>query len=104
MGDFLKMIERYNAGKKLLNESNSDVEWYKKVEKDGKIPKPTDGKKMGANDTDAPEGYTAAQLSRLYDALYYAQEAGLDPKEVFKLAPDDMKGEWNYSNWTYTKE
>ena len=66
--------------------------------------KPRPGQKFGTSDQAPPEDFTEDQLSRLADALWAAQEAGLDPKKVFKLAPDTMKGEWNFSNWTYQKE
>lgn len=74
---------------------------FKKYLAEEKLSKPTVGRNYGATDTAAPEKYTPEQLSRLTDAMYNAQEAGLDYKAVFKLAPDDMKMEWNYSKWKY---
>lgn len=68
------------------------------------LTKPTHGRQYGCNDTAHPEQHTPAQLSRLTDAMYAAQEAGLDYKEVFRQAPDSMKLEWNYSNWKYVAE
>ena len=68
------------------------------------VKKPKPGQQFGATDTAAPEDYTPAQLSRLADAMYYAKKAGLSPQKVFSLAPQKMKGEWNYANWKYVAE
>jgi len=68
------------------------------------MTKPFVGRQYGCNDTAAPEKCTAAQLSRLTDAMFAAQESGLDYKEVFRLAPTHMMLEWNYSNWRYEAE
>lgn len=68
-----------------------------------KLDKPIVGKQYGTTDGGKPEKHTAKELSRLTDALYAAQEAGLDYKKVFSLAPKDMMLEWNYSNWKYEK-
>jgi hypothetical protein len=65
------------------------------------MSKPVPGRQYGCNDTSAPEQFTPAQLSRLADAMFAAQEAGLNFKDVFFLAPPNMKMEWNYSNWKY---
>lgn len=65
------------------------------------IKQPQVGRQHGCNDTGAPETHTAAELSRLLDALYAAQEAGLSVRDAFALAPDTMKLEFNYSNWKY---
>lgn len=62
------------------------------------------GDSMGCSDTGAPEKYSNAQLSRLYDALYNAQQASISPQDVFATAPDAMKLEFNYSRWTYVAE
>jgi hypothetical protein len=67
------------------------------------MDKPFEGKRYGCSDTSPPEMYSSYQLSRLADAMYSAQEAGLDPKDVFKLAPEGMKLEWNYSHWSYRR-
>lgn len=48
-----------------------------------------------------PEDYTEEQLSRVYDMLYSAEQAGLEPKLVFSVIPENMKLEFNYSNWKY---
>jgi hypothetical protein len=65
------------------------------------MEKPFHGMRYGCNDTGAPERYSLDQLSRLTDAMYAAQQAGINPKEVFNLAPAMMRLEWNYSNWYY---
>lgn len=66
-----------------------------------KVSKPQEGKSYGTSDGGAPEGYTAAQLSRLADALYAAQQAGISPAKVWALAPEKMRMEWNYAKWSY---
>ena len=68
-----------------------------------KMEKPAVGRKYGCTDTSKPKKFKPEQLSRLADAMYAAQEAGLDPKDVFALAPDSMKMEWNYSKWVYVE-
>ena len=68
------------------------------------LSKPTNGRQYGCDDTGAPEQFTPYQLSRLTDAMFAAQQAGLDYKEVFILAPASMRTEWNYSNWKYVAE
>lgn len=67
------------------------------------LSKPFVGRQYGCIDQGAPEQYTPYQLSRLTDAMYAAQEAGLDYKEVFILAPANMRIEWNYCNWKYVE-
>ena len=74
---------------------------FKTYLEEAKMDKPRAGKAYGSTDQAAPEKYTPEQLSRLTDAMYNAQEAGIDYQAVFKLAPDDMKLEWNYSKWKY---
>ena len=73
------------------------------LEAANKLDKPYVGKQFGTTDGGAPEKHTAKELSRLTDALYAAQEAGIDYKKVFTLSPKDMMLEWNYSNWKYVK-
>jgi hypothetical protein len=67
------------------------------------LTKPFVGRQYGCNDTSGPENYTAYQLSRLTDAMFAAQQAGLDYKDIFILAPAPMRMEWNYSNWKYVE-
>jgi hypothetical protein len=70
---------------------------------DSMMSKPTVGKSYGTTDGGKPEKHTPKELSRLTDALYAAQQAGIDYKKVFALAPDSMKLEWNYACWKYVK-
>lgn len=69
-----------------------------------KLTKHHHGEAMGTTDQGPPEKYTNAQLSRFVDAMYNWQEAGLNPQEIFRMAPEPMKLEANYSKWTYQKE
>ena len=55
----------------------------------------------GTTDGAPPEIHSEEELSRLHDAMYSAKKAGLDSYEVFQLAPDSMKMEFNYSKWEY---
>ena len=61
------------------------------------------GQQMGCCDQNKPEIYTEEQLSRLYDLCYAAEKLSLE-QEVFKLAPEDMKLEYNYPNWKYQSD
>lgn len=73
-----------------------------------KISKPQAGKAMGTTDQGPPEKFTPAQLSRIYDMLYAAQEADMKGPEgqplmnaVWGCLTPDAKMEWNYSKWKY---
>ncbi len=68
-----------------------------------KLTKPTNGRKYGASDGGPPEYATEEQLSRLTDAMWNAQLAGMDQAQVAKIFGLDknMAGEWNYAKWTY---
>lgn len=61
----------------------------------------TKGQRFGASDSDHPTHHTETELSRLYDTLYMANLAGISPVDVFQLASDTMKMEFNYSKWQY---
>ncbi len=65
--------------------------------------KPVVGEQCGATDGGNPH-YTSWQLSRLTDLMYTANKIGIDPNKIFKLAPDGMKIDWNYSSWKYVAE
>jgi hypothetical protein len=69
------------------------------------------GQQFGCNDTGAPETYTAEQLSRVRDMLFAAEKvepiAEMQDKlvsSIFKMLPEAMKLELNYSNWKYVEE
>jgi hypothetical protein len=70
------------------------------------MKKPKHGQAYGANDTGPPEDYTAAQLSRVADLLFYANKVGGKPlaQNVFKLLNSNLRGEFNYSNWKYREQ
>lgn len=72
------------------------------------------GAQMGCTNTDKPEHYSQNQLSLVHDLLFAAQrledsatekQSGLNllTAQVFKLLPEMLKLEYNYSNWNYNK-
>ena len=65
------------------------------------LSKPFPGRQYGCTDQGGPEDCTEEQLSRLADAMYALQEAGLDTKVFWDQVPNSMKMEWNWSNWQY---
>ena len=68
------------------------------------MERPIHGTQHGCTDTGAPTEHTEDQLSRVYDMLYAAEQAGLDHEQVRKIfttLPESMKLEFNYSNWRY---
>jgi hypothetical protein len=65
-----------------------------------RIEKPISGKPCGCNDGPAPT-HSLDELSRLLDALFWAQEAGLDVLKVFILAPTSLCEEYSWSKWYY---
>lgn len=66
------------------------------------LEKPYPGKCYGCIDTDAPSHSNPKQLSRVVDMLYAAQESGIvDAVDVFKLLPEHVRLEFNYSRWHY---
>lgn len=74
-----------------------------------KITPKKPGTQMGCTDTDKPENYTEDQLSLLHDLLLAAQRledntnTAMLTAQVFKLLPEMLKLEFNYSNWKYRK-
>jgi hypothetical protein len=72
-----------------------------------KITPKKDGDQLGCTDMAAPEKYTPAQLSRLHDFLLAAQrfedaaDVPLLTAHAFKLLPETLKLEFNYSKWKY---
>ena len=75
-----------------------------------KISVPVVGKSYGASDTAAPKNTTPAQLSRVLDILYAAQESGLKGPEgqslvdsIWGAIPKEVKGDFNYAKWKYSK-
>jgi len=65
---------------------------------------PAHGSQQGCSDQGHPIDNTEYQLSRIYDMLYSAQEAGLSGNEIqkiFSTLPGSTKLEFNYSNWRY---
>jgi hypothetical protein len=60
--------------------------------------KPQPGQAFGTNDQGPPENNTPDQLSRVADLLYTAHEVGGRElaQKVFRLLPDNTKGEFNY--------
>lgn len=65
------------------------------------LEKPVHGSPHGCTDQRKPETHTEKQLSRVYDMLYAAEQAGLQAQKIFNSLPDSMKLEFNYSNWRY---
>jgi hypothetical protein len=67
------------------------------------MKKPQPGQAFGANDQGPPENHSAEELSRLADLVYAAHTIGGKElaQKVFKLVPDNMKGEFNYAKWEY---
>jgi hypothetical protein len=68
------------------------------------LTKPVDGQVCGCADTDQPQKYSMKQLSRLYDMLYAAQEAGINVMKLTPQVPTAMMIEFNYSKWRYVTE
>lgn len=79
-----------------------------------KITPKKNGEQLGCTDTAAPEAYTEEQLSRVHDLLLAAQRLEdsvenlegvrslpLLTSQTFKLLPETLKLEFNYSNWRY---
>jgi hypothetical protein len=65
---------------------------------------PVHGEQHGCNDQGAPSSHSEEELSRVYDMLYSAEQAGLGHEQVrkiFSTLPESMKLEFNYSNWRY---
>jgi len=65
---------------------------------------PVHGEQHGCHDQAKSPTYSEYQLSRIYDMLFAAQEAGLLKEvvqKIFAILPEDMKLDWNYSNWKY---
>jgi len=68
------------------------------------MKKAIQGEQYGTSDMGKPIACTEEQLSRVYDVLYNAEKAGLKKdviKKIFMCLPEDMKLEFNYSNWKY---
>jgi hypothetical protein len=65
------------------------------------VNKPEEGKQYGQKTGNAPVNFTQSQLSRLADALYNGQQAGLNVQELFNLAPEQMRLEYRFANWQY---
>ena len=72
------------------------------------------GTQMGCTDTGSPETCTEQQLSQVHDLLLAAQRLedsateeqrgfGMLTAQVFKLLPENIKLEFNYSNWKYRR-
>ena len=62
------------------------------------------GEQHGCHDQGHPTENSEYQLSRIYDMLFAAQEAGLSEdqiQKIFSTLPDSTKLEFNYSNWRY---
>jgi hypothetical protein len=71
------------------------------------LEKPVHGSQHGCTDQGQPTEHTEEQLSRVYDMLYAAEQAGVNPdqtQKIFSSLPDSMKLEFNYSNWRYCNE
>ncbi|MDD5649760.1 MAG: hypothetical protein PHF86_04970 [Candidatus Nanoarchaeia archaeon] len=72
-----------------------------------KITPKKDGDQLGCTDMDAPEEYTPEQLSRVHDLLLVAQRledsanVPMLTTQTFRLLPETLKLEFNYSNWKY---
>ena len=62
-------------------------------------PKPN--QQFGCPDQSPPVNTSMEKLSRMYDALFAANEAGLNIQDVFKLFSSNEKLEFNYSCWQY---
>jgi hypothetical protein len=65
---------------------------------------PVHGEQHGCHDQAQPTDNSEYQLSRIYDMLFAAQEAGLlkdQIQKIFSSLPETMKLEFNYSNWRY---
>jgi hypothetical protein len=58
------------------------------------------GEPHGCYDQPPPEDATEYQLSRVLDLLDAAKQVGIDP-DVFRLLPERIKLEFNYSKWSY---
>ena len=74
------------------------------LKKDDFLSTPVHGEQHGCTDQGKPETCSEYQLSRIYDMLFAAQEAGLEKnqiQQIFSSLPEAMKLEWNYSNWKY---
>ena len=65
---------------------------------------PTHNSQHGCYDQGAPLDNSEHTLSRIYDMLYAAEQAGLNHEQVktiFSTLPESIKLEFNYSNWRY---
>ncbi len=72
-----------------------------------KSEKPYPGKKYGTRDGGLLEkdgSYTAAQMSRLMDAKYAWEQAGLAEDKFWQSIPHDMAMECCHLRWTYVAE
>jgi len=68
------------------------------------LEKPTLFSQHGCADQSNPTIHSEETLSRVFDMLYAAEQAGLDKTQVnkiFSILPETMKLEFNYSNWKY---
>jgi len=65
------------------------------------IVKPKDGARMGDQKGEISKKYNNKQFSRVTDALFAAQQAGLDYRDVLKLFKNELRYEWMYTAWSY---
>lgn len=65
------------------------------------IKKPVPGQICGCSDTELVAPTDQYRFSRVLDAMFNAQVAGIDPHKIFDLLDTNDKMKMNYGNWKY---